>query len=443
VSALRALVRKDVVLFLGNRRALLVSLLAPVLIAAFMGAVLGGDREGPTRVPVAVVDLDRSEISTKLVAAMQADATFELQQLAEVDAIALVRRGKIRAAAVIPAGFGDAAVSALFRPSAAKPQIAVHYDPSQGMALPLIKGLLAQHVMQVVSRAAFGAGPAGAKAIAKLKDDVRGDADLDGAARGDLLTLFDSIERVQARTGAAGGNAADPASPAAAPAAGSDAGPAMGIPYETRDLEVTSGESHEYNAYAHSFAGMGVQFILLMGVDLGVGLLVMRRLGLWKRLRAAPVSRAMLLGSHVVSGMLIALLLLAGIYAAAIVAFGVRIEGSLAGFVAVAIAFSLLTSTFGLLLAAVGRTPEATRGIAIVATLMLVMLGGAWVPTFVFPEWLQTATQVVPTRWAIDALDAMTWRALGFEAVLWPVAGLLACSAVFAGLAVRFFDWEE
>ena len=131
----------------------------------------------------------------------------------------------------------------------------------------------------------------------------------------------------------------------------------------------------------------------------------MRRLGIWKRLRAAPVSRRLLLGSRILSGTVIALLLLAGIYAAAIAFFGVRIEGSVIGFVAVALAFSLLTATFGLLIAAIGRTPEATRGIAIVATLLLVMLGGAWVPTFVFPEWLQTATLVVPTRWAIDGLD--------------------------------------
>ena len=35
-----------------------------------------------------------------------------------------------------------------------------------------------------------------------------------------------------------------------------------------------------HNGYAHSFAGMGVQFLLMLGVDMAVGLLVMRRLGL-------------------------------------------------------------------------------------------------------------------------------------------------------------------
>jgi ABC-2 type transport system permease protein len=96
-----------------------------------------------------------------------------------------------------------------------------------------------------------------------------------------------------------------------------------------------------------------------------------------------------------------------------------------------------------MMIAALGRTPEATRGLAIFATLILVMLGGAWVPTFVFPEWLQTFSLVVPTRRAIDGLDAMTWRGLGLQAALPPIAVMLAFSAVFGWIAVKRFAWEE
>jgi ABC-2 type transport system permease protein len=284
--------------------------------------------------------------------------------------------------------------------------------------------------MKAVTRAAFSP-ESGAPIIADIRDAVQKNERLDAPRRRDLLALFDSIERVQ-----------QPEAATAAGGAGA-AAPSFAIPFSTREQEVTSGAGRKYNSYAHAFAGMSVQFILFMGIELGMAVLLMRRQGIWKRLRAAPVSRGLLLGSRILSGSVIALLLLAGIYAAAIAFFGVRIEGSVAGFVTVALAFSLLTATFGLLIAAVGRTPEATRGIAIVATLLLVMLGGAWVPTFVFPEWLQTATLVVPTRWAIDGLAAMTWRGLPLDAALAPVGVLLAFSAAFAWIAVRRFDWEE
>ena len=254
-------------------------------------------------------------------------------------------------------------------------------------------------------------------------------ATLSERTRRELLTLLDSVDRLQKQ----GGNASGAQSVA----------PRFEMPFTTREQEVTSGGDRPYNSYAHSFAGMGVQFILFMGIDLGVGVLMARRLGLWKRLRAAPLSRATLLASRILSGSVIALVLLAIIYAAAIAFFGVRVDGSAIGMVGIAVAFALLTSTFGLLIAALGKTPEATRGLAIFATLLLVMLGGAWVPSFVFPEWLQKLSLFVPTRWAVDGLDAMTWRGLGADAAIAPIGVLLAFSAAFAALAVWRFDWNE
>src|SRR5271167_2650287 len=105
MSAFAALVRKDVRLYLSNRRALLMALVAPVLIGAFMGAVLGGAPSKPAAVPLAVVDLDRSAISQRIIAAISKDGAFTVQQLPQVQAIDLVRKGKVRAAAIIPPGF--------------------------------------------------------------------------------------------------------------------------------------------------------------------------------------------------------------------------------------------------------------------------------------------------------------------------------------------------
>jgi ABC-2 type transport system permease protein len=427
MNALFSLIRKDLVLYFSNKRALAVTLAAPILIAAFFGAVMGGPPKKPARVPVAVVDLDASAVSRAIVAAMREDASFELKEMAQPQALTLVREGKVCAAAVIPAGFGDAAPRAMFQPGAKKPEIVLHYDPSQAMTLAMVRGLLAQHVMTAVSKSAFSP-QSGLKMIADMRNDVEKSGTIDPGERRDLLTLFDSIERLQAR-GAQGSTKSQ--------------GGGFAMPFETRAEEVTSGVDRRYNGYAHSFAGMGVQFILFMGIEVGVGLLLMRRMGMWKRLRAAPVSRELLLGSRIISGTLIATILLAGIYAAGIAIFGVRIDGSIAGFVLVAVSFAILTSTFGLLIAALGKTPEATRGLAILATLLLVMLGGAWVPTFVFPDWLQTATLVVPTRWAVDGLEATTWRGLGIEAAWRPALAMLAASAVFAWIAMRRFAWEE
>ena len=394
LAAFRALVRKDLVLYFSNRRALVMSILAPIVIAAFFGAIFGAGMDKPSRIAIGLADLDASALSKAVTAAVQADPAFDVKTGDEAAVVALARAGKVRASVVLPAGFGAQARDALVA-GANKPVVAVHYDPSQATAMTLVRGLLSQHVMKALGDSLGGAGAAAPVGVAMP---------------------------------------AGMAMPRAS---------AFSLPFTTRAVESTASADKPYNGYAHSFAGMGVQFILFMGIEVGVGVLLARRLGLWKRLRAAPISRALLLGSHIASGAITALVLLAIIYAAAIGIFHVRIDGSVAGFVGIAIAFALLTSSFGLLIAAIGKTPEATRGLAIFATLVMVMLGGAWVPSFVFPPWLQTASLVVPTRWAVDGLDAMTWRGLGFDAAIAPIAMLLAFSVLFAAIAIWRFDWEE
>lgn len=205
---------------------------------------------------------------------------------------------------------------------------------------------------------------------------------------------------------------------------------------------MTARKGQIYDGVAHSFSGMGVQFILFMGIEAGVALLLQRQRGLWSRLRSAPVSKTVLLGSRALSSAICAFLILVVMFLFARIVFGVRIQGSYAGFVLVGVAFAIMTAAFGLLIAALGGTPEGTRPIAVLATLLMVMLGGAWVPLFIFPEWLQKIALVMPTRWAVEGLDSMTWRGLGFQATLFPSAIILLYAVIFGVIALNRFKWE-
>jgi len=186
-----------------------------------------------------------------------------------------------------------------------------------------------------------------------------------------------------------------------------------------------------------------VQFILFMGIDAGMVVLNQRRTGLWKRLQAAPLSRYTIIGSRAASAAIVAMIIMLTVFSFARLVFGVRIEGSFAGFLGVCVAFAIMTATFGLLVAVLGKTPEATRGIAILVTLILVMLGGSWVPAFIFPQWLQKVSFAVPTRWAVDGLDAMVWRGSNLNAAFAPIVALLAFAALFGAIAVWRFRWES
>jgi ABC-2 type transport system permease protein len=427
-----ALVRKDLRLFFSDRKAVVVGLLVPIVLASFFGYLFGGQKGNAetSKVSVLVIDQDGSDISRSLITQLAGDKSLDVRPSTLEAARDEVRKGKATAAIVIPKDFGRDAGRALFTGTgengAGKPELSLLYDPSHNVELGMVKGILSGAVMQSVSKEMFN-GSSGREmvneSLARVENNPRISAD-DRKALRDLLGGVRELNERQSREGATG-----------------QLSGGLNMPYETREQAITSGQGVEYNGYAHAFGGMGVQFILFMGLDVGITLLMLRQTGLWQRLRAAPLSRTMLLGSRTVSASLIAGFILLVLFSFARIVFGVRILGSFAGFVGVCAAFSLMTAAFGLMIAALGETVEATRGYSVMATLILVMLGGAWVPTFIFPKWLQRLTIVIPTRWAMDGLDGMTWRGLGFSSALAPIGVLLFFTLLFGVVAVMRFRW--
>jgi len=417
-----ALIRKDIILFLSDRRALVMTLALPIVIAAFFGSLFGSGAR-TSAIEVALVQQDGSEIGNRIAAGLKADPNLRITPMTRDAAEKAVRKGDQKVAIVLPAGFGEAAGAALFG-NGAKPAIPLLYDPSQPAVLGMVKGMLTQQVMSVVSAEMFGGKMGQEMTERSLRQlDEKAQTDPDSRALRDMLASVRKFQALPQKDAGASGAA----------------GRGLSMPFTTRDQQLSSGAAEQgYNAYAHAFAGMGVQFILFMGIDMGIGILLAQRTGVWNRLLAAPVGLTQLLLSRAASGAIIAFTLLCIVFAVAVLVFGVHIA-SVPGFLGLALCFGVLTASLGLLIAAFGKTPEAARRIAMFAVLIMVMLGGAWMPSFLFPEWLQKLTMAVPTRWAVDGLDAVTWRGMDAMAVA-PAMGVeLAFALGFALLAVWKF----
>jgi ABC-2 type transport system permease protein len=430
IPAITALVRNDLRIFRTDRRAVIIGILVPILIAAFFGYVFGGTGDAETgKIPVIVVDEDQSAVSKGIADDLQKDSLVTVQLQDREQAEKQVKSGKTQVAAIIPKGFGDAAAKALFT-SQNKPTVEMLIDPSQAMSSKVVEGLFVQYGMQEITKSAFSTQTGEnllADYVNKLEADVATHPEAD-----DMKTLLQALQRLRHRADAGG-----------AGSSGTGLQRGLTMPYEVSTVRVTSGHDVTYNGYAHSFAGMTVQFLLLAGVDAGVVLLLLRERGIWQRLRSAPLAKTDFLVAKTIATMLIGMFQIAVIYAAAIAIFGVRISGSVAGFVVIAIVFCFMNATFGLMLASIGRSAPATRGIAVMVTLLMVMVGGAWVPSFVFPKWLQQASLAAPTRWAVDGFDAMTWRGLGFDAAIAPILVLTGTAALCLAIAIYRFKWDE
>jgi ABC-2 type transport system permease protein len=255
--ALKALIKKDLRLFFNDRRAVLMSFVAPIFIASFFGYIFGGGRgnaDEAARVPVLVIDQDGSGLSKEIVSRLTAEKSLEVKPSDLEQARAAVRSGKAAVAIALPAGFGSGIGGGFFN-SSEKPEVAVLYDPSRNVESKMVEAILTGHVMQSLGDHAFG-------------------------------WIGRQVQSTKRSTGAtdAGTNSATGAADPGASGEG-QAGPAadqgrslvsarMSIPYSTNEEAVTSGQGVKYNGYAHSFAGMGVQFILFTGMEVGIGLLL-------------------------------------------------------------------------------------------------------------------------------------------------------------------------
>lgn len=385
------LVRKDLKVFVSDRKAMIISFAVPVVIASFMAMLFGNtgnasSANGPqvkSKISVAVVDEDHGNVSKDFVDRLQKNDSLQPFVTDRATAKKWVNEGRASFGFVIPSGFSKQSVAAMQGNGASAP-LEKMSDPSKSTEAAVAEGISSRVLASAVVKATYGEVP--------------------GAS--DRTAPFEFKE--------------------APKPAGSES---------QQDATKTSG-------IAHAFAGMAIQGLLFWSIEAAMSILRERRQGIWRRMRAAPVTPFSILLGKVLSGSVRALMIMAVVFGAGAILFHIRVAGSFVGFGLVALASSFMAATFGLFVAALGKTEQQSRGLSILAVLSMLMLGGAWFPSFLMPSWFQSISMLVPVHWAVDGFDAMIWRAQGLTDSL-RFAGVLVCfSLVFGVIALKRIKWE-
>ena len=188
--------RRDLRLFFADRRAIVMSFLAPIIIGSFFGFIFGGQR-GKTensRIPILTIDEDKSAISREIVSRLTADKSLDVKPSTVDEARATVRKGKAVVAVSIPKDFGVNSGRAFFS-SAGKPEVGIMYDPSHSAELGMVRGILTGHVMQVVSKEMFG-GQTGRDLVKEILPQVEQSDRMPPAYRKTLRDLLQSVDKL-------------------------------------------------------------------------------------------------------------------------------------------------------------------------------------------------------------------------------------------------------
>lgn len=402
MRVLWAIVRKD---FLQLRRdpvALFFALGWPLIVAVAFGLIFGGGGDS-AKPKVALVDLDRSAVSRSFAASVRALPELDVDIQAEAAARDAVRRGQRVAAIVLPRGWG-ASRGLGFSPNALPVKVLV--DPSRKAEQAMLQGMLVKASMQDLMSGQRDAATRETM-LAQAKADVAG---LPSASRARFEGFYESLDslmatpELQAPAGASG-------------EAGIDISP---LRVETESVQAR--RRGPANSHAVTFPQGMFWAVLGVLMSFATSLATERSEGTWLRLRTAPVRAWHLLagkGLACALAMLLALNLLALIGYAA---FGVRPDWPLLelAFVAGVFCFTAMMMVFAML----ARSVRAASGIAWAALMPMAMLGGAMIPLFAMPSWLQAASSASPVKWLLLAIEGAVWRGFSLIEML-PALGIL------------------
>jgi ABC-2 type transport system permease protein len=404
-----------------DRVAQALTFLLPILFFSIFASVFGNQgRDATSRVRIAVVDEDGTELTRRVVAGLQKETALRVRTTADAEgtgtaldragAERLVRNGDVPVAVVLPKGLGATATA--FARDASAPRIQLLADPSDPVAPQMVNGLLQKVTMTAAPDLMMQGG------IQQFEKYA-------GALTPGQRSAVDAwLPRLKEEgSGASTGGAAS-----------------FGVGVDTIDVMRQGQADSLVSFYA---AGVGVMFLLFSVSGAGGTLLDEVDSGTLDRVLSTRVGMGgFLLGKW----MFIALTGIAQLTVMFVwgrIAFGLDLFSHLPGFVVMTTVTAAAAAGFGLMLATLARTRAQLSGMSTIIILTMSAIGGSMFPRFLMSETMQKFGLLTFNGWALDGYLKVFWRNAPVWQ-LWPQVLVLAgLSVVFMALARTFArQWE-
>lgn len=433
------LLYKDFANLRRNRGALVLTFVVPMVIIYIVGLVFGLGRtdSGPSGIHIAVVNESAHPAAPKLVAALQAEKSFfvvtkyvnadkTLRPLTEADLRPMIRDRQFSYALVLP--------SDLLSDSRLGLHLKILSDPRNDVENQMVNGLLQKTIFSNVpqllgqSLQARAKKYLGSPKLNQLNHTVSGA--IAGAFGGDPTVIQRDIEQgnfgLDALT-AAGGST---------PGGGSPAGGDIFSRIVQVDSEQVVGRDVKAPVATRLVGGYAVMFLLFALSNSAAAFFDEKNTGIFQRLLSSPVSRAQLLWSRFLYGVLFGLVQLMALFAAGHVLYDVDVFGHAGNLLLVCASVAAVCTGFGILLAAVTKSAEAARSLATLLVITMSACGGAWFPISFMPEFMQRIAHFTIVYWAIEGFSQVLWAGSTFSGLLPTLGVLLGTTAVVMAVSV-------
>jgi len=193
-------------------------------------------------------------------------------------------------------------------------------------------------------------------------------------------------------------------------------------------------------SFEQNVPGFSVMFVLMSTLfGVAFGLRDERDWGTVTRLRMAPIGRGTLLGGKLLARYAVGVVQMLILFAFGHFAFGVSLGPSVLTFVVLTLVVVFCMTGFSLLVATFARTREQIIPIGLTVVMLVCAIGGCWWPLFMEPSWLQRASHVTPTAWAMDGISDLILRDSTLRGIAPTLAALLGYGLACLGVGARLY----
>ncbi len=406
---------KDLQILLKDRGTLFQLFILPLLfILVFSGALSAIGKSGEVVLPrLGVVDLDGGTAAQTLLSKIEADGSVVIQTHSQDEAQALLDKKELDYVLTIP------------------PNFSAGIAQSQSVKLRLVTS--------------SGADPQKTTALRLVLESVAADMTLESQIIASLKQMGDmqsnnpetyqafNTERILAQ--------------AHTQFARAQVEPLINIIQSIPQQETEKEAAPDLSQSA--VPGFTVLFVFLTAQTTARSIYEEKKIGSFRRLAAAPLSKAELLIGKILPNFITGLVQIAVIFTFA--SLGMRllgltpmsIERAPVGTILIAVILALCSSAFGIAVAAIARTENQISGLSTLLLWGMGLLGGSLIPLFVLERFLGPIPMIVPHYWANRALDDLLIRGLGMAAVALDLIVLLGFSLLFFVVGLWRFDFER
>ena len=405
---------KDLQIFFKDRGAMLQLFLLPLVFVVVFTGALGaiGKGEEDARIPLPVVDLDGGELARTLLDNINAAGGVRVEPYAQAEAMALLDENEIDRVLTIPpdftAGIADGQPVTLRLVSHADADI----KQTEAVRL-VVEGVANDMALEIQILAAL-------QQMGKMQAGVP-----------ESSQAF-TVERMQAQARSQFERA--------------QTQPLVTVAQREPGQEVEQEEPLGMGDIA--VPGITVLFVFLMAQTTARSIYDEKKVGSFRRLLAAPMSKVALLGGKMLPNLITGLIQTGVIFAFGIV--GLRLLGLTPATlgneplatVLVVVLLALCSSAFGILIAALARTEGQIGGLSTLLLWGMGLLGGSVIPLFILERMLGPVPMVVPHYWANRALVDLMLRGLGLADVTVEMAVLLGFTVLFFAIGLWRFEFD-